>query len=86
MQEYILKIKFDENKTKYLREAVEQFDSISVEGILTTLEKELRAELKQAEIKEMKGLKGKLKKTTETKTYLLNQWSGYKYMKQIEKQ
>lgn len=78
MQEYILKIKFDEEKMRYLKEAVGEFDAVSVENILTVLEEEIKEEIKKREMegREVKSLKTKLKKATEVKRYLLNQWSG----------
>ena len=78
LEKYILKLNFNEEKQRHLRNAIEQFDPISVENILTSVEGGLRWEIqvKVAKGQDIKIETRRLKKATEAKTYIINQWEG----------
>ena len=69
--------KFEYLKSK-LQEAIEQYDPISTENIMKEAIKKIKQEIKEDEQlgRNTKRLNNRLKKIENTKTYLMNQWSG----------
>lgn len=78
LEKYINNLNYDEYLKKKLQEAIDQFDPISTENILNEAIKNIEKEIKEDEElgRTSKRLKNRLKKITETKTYLKNQWEG----------
>ena len=78
LEKYINHLNYDENIKKKLQEAIEQFDPISTENIMNEAINKIKKEIQ--EDKELgrttKSLENRLKKITDTKTYLMNQWQG----------
>ena len=78
LEEYINHLNYDEYLKTKLQEAIEQFDPISTENILKEAIRKIEVQIQ--EDKELgrttKGLENRLKKVTDTKTYLMNQWQG----------
>ena len=78
LEEYINHLNYDEYLKEKLQEAIEQFDPISTENILN--EAINKIDIRIQEDRELgrttKSLENRLKKVTDTKTYLMNQWQG----------
>ena len=78
LEKYINHLNYDEYLKTKLQEAVEQFDPISTENIMDEAIRRIEKQIE--EDKELgrttKSLENRLKKITETKTYLMNQWQG----------
>ena len=78
LEEYINHLNYDEYLKTKLQEAIEQFDPISTENILDEAIRKIQQQIeedKQLE-RNSKSLENRLKKIKDTKTYLMNQWSG----------
>lgn len=78
LEKYINNLNYDEYLKIKLQEAIDQFDPISTENIMDEAIKNINKELEEnKELKRStKSLENRLKKIKETKTYLMNQWSG----------
>lgn len=78
LEKYINHLNYDEYLKTKLKEAVDQYDPISMENIMDEAIKRIEKEIKEDEELERntKRLKNRLKKIQNTKTYLINQWSG----------
>ena len=78
LEEYINHLNYDEYLKTKLQEAIEQFDPISTENIMNEAIRKIENQIQ--EDKELgrttKSLENRLKKITDTKTYLMNQWQG----------
>ena len=78
LEKYINNLNYDEYLKNKLQEAIDQYDPISTENIMNEAIKNIEKEIK--EDKELgrntKRLENKLKKIENTKTYIINQWSG----------
>lgn len=78
LEKYINHLNYDEELKRKLQEAIEQFDPISTENIMNEAINKIKKEIE--EDKELgrttKSLENRLKKITDTKTYLINQWQG----------
>lgn len=78
LEKYINNLNYDEYLKTKLQEAIEQFDPISTENIINEAIEKIKKEIKEDEKlgRTTKRLENRLKKITETKTYLMNQWEG----------
>lgn len=78
LKKYINHLNYDEYLKSKLEEAIEQYDPISTENIMNEAIKNIRKEIKEDEKlgRNTKRLNNRLKKIENTKTYLMNQWSG----------
>ena len=78
LEKYINNLNYDEYLKTKLQEAIEQFDPISTENIINESIEKVKKEIKEDEElgRTTKRLENRLKKITETKTYLINQWQG----------
>ena len=78
LKKYINHLNYDEYLKTKLQEAIEQYDPISTENIMNEAIKKVKQEIKEDEQlgRNTKRLKNRLKKIENTKTYLINQWSG----------
>ena len=78
LEKYINNLNYDEYLKTKLQEAIEQFDPISTENIIDEAIEKVKKEIKEDEElgRTTKRLENRLKKITETKTYLINQWQG----------
>ena len=78
LEKYINNLNYDEYLKTKLQEAIEQFDPISTENIINEAIEKVKKEIKEDEKlgRTTKRLENRLKKITETKTYLMNQWEG----------
>lgn len=78
LEKYINNLNYDEYLKTKLQEAIEQFDPISTESIMEEAIKKINKEIQENKELERstKSLENRLKKIKETKTYLMNQWSG----------
>lgn len=78
LEKYINNLNYDEYLKTKLQEAIEQFDPISTENIINEAIEKVKKEIKEDEElgRTTKRLENRLKKITETKTYLINQWQG----------
>ena len=78
LEKYINHLNYDEYLKTKLQEAIEQYDPISTENIMNEAINKIKKEIQ--EDKELgrttKSLENRLKKITDTKTYLINQWQG----------
>lgn len=78
LEKYINNLNYDEYLKSKLQEAIDQYDPISTENIMNEAIRNIEKEIK--EDKELrrntKRLENRLKKIQNTKTYLINQWSG----------
>ena len=88
LEKYINHLNYDEYLKKKLQEAIYQYDPISTENIMNEAIKKINAEIKEDEKlgRNTKRLENRLKKIKDTKTYLLNQWSGIEAHEKYEKQ
>lgn len=78
LEKYINHLNYDEYLKSKLQEAIDQYDPISTENIMNEAIKKIKKEIKEDEElgRNTNRLKNKLKKIENTKTYLMNQWSG----------
>ena len=78
LEKYINHLNYDEYLKTKLQEAIEQFDPISTESVMDEAIKKINKEIQENKELERstKSLENRLKKIKETKTYLMNQWSG----------
>ena len=78
LEKYINHLNYDEYLKTKLQEAIEQFDPISTESVMDEAIKKINKEIQENKELERstKSLESRLKKIKETKTYLMNQWSG----------
>ena len=78
LEEYINHLNYDEYLKTKLQEAIEQFDPISTENILEEAIRKIEEQIKEDKQLERntKSLENRLKKIKDTKTYIMNQWSG----------
>ena len=78
LEEYINHLNYDEYLKEKLQEAIEQFDPISTENILNEAISKINKRIQEdSELgRTTKSLENRLKKVTDTKTYLMNQWQG----------
>ena len=78
LEKYINHLNYDEYLKSKLQEAIDQYDPISTENIMNEAIKKIKKEIKEDEElgRNTKRLKNRLKKIENTKTYLMNQWSG----------
>ena len=78
LEKYINHLNYDEYLKSKLQEAIDQYDPISTENIMDEAIKKIEQEIKEDEQigRNTKKLENRLKKIKETKTYLMNQWSG----------
>ena len=78
LEKYINNLNYDEYLKSKLQEAIDQYDPISTKNIMNEAIKNIEKEIK--EDKELgrntKRLENRLNKIENTKTYLMNQWSG----------
>ena len=88
LEKYINHLNYDEYLKKKLQEAIDQYDPISTENIMDEAIKKINAEIREDEKlgRNTKRLENRLKKIKDTKTYLLNQWSGIEAHEKFEKQ
>ena len=77
-KKYINHLNYDEYLKSKLQEAIDQYDPISTENIMNEAIKKDKKEIKEDEElgRNTNRLKNRLKKIENTKTYLMNQWSG----------
>ena len=78
LEKYINHLNYDEYLKSKLQEAIDQYDPISTENIMNEAIKKIKKEIKEDEElgRNTKRLNNRLKKIENTKTYLMNQWSG----------
>ena len=78
LEKYINNLNYDEYLKRKLQEAIDQYDLISTENIMKEAIKKIKEEIKEDEQlgRNTKRLKNRLKKIENTKTYLMNQWTG----------
>ena len=78
LEKYINHLNYDEYLKNKLQEAIDQYDPISTENIMNEAIKKIKKEIKEDEElgRNTNRLKNRLKKIENTKTYLMNQWSG----------
>ena len=78
LEKYINHLNYDEYLKSKLQEAIDQYDPISTENIMNEAIKKIKQEIKEDEElgRNTNRLKNRLKKIQNTKTYLMNQWSG----------
>lgn len=78
LEEYINHLNFDEYLKGKLQEAIDQFDPISTENILNEAIRNVENQIQVDKHlgRKTKSLENRLKKVQDTKTYLMNQWSG----------
>ena len=78
LEKYINHLNYDEYLKSKLQEAIDQYDPISTENIMKEAIKKIKQEIKEDEQlgRNTKRLNNRLKKIENTKTYLMNQWSG----------
>lgn len=78
LEKYINHLNYDEYLKSKLQEAIDQYDPISTENIMNEAIKKIKKEIKEDEElgRNTNRLKNRLKKIENTKTYLMNQWSG----------
>lgn len=78
LEKYINHLNYDEYLKRKLQEAIDQYDPISTENIMKEAIKKIKDEIKEDEQlgRNTKRLKNRLKKIENTKTYLMNQWTG----------
>lgn len=78
LEKYINHLNYDEYLKSKLQEAIDQYDPISTENIMNEAINKIKQEIKEDEElrRNTKRLKNRLKKIENTKTYLMNQWSG----------
>ena len=78
LEKYINHLNYDEYLKSKLQEAIDQYDPISTENIMNEAIKKIKEEIKEDEQlgRNTKRLNNRLKKIENTKTYLMNQWSG----------
>ena len=78
LEKYINHLNYDEYLKSKLQEAIDQYDPISTENIMNEAIKKIKQEIKEDEQlgRNTKRLNNRLKKIENTKTYLMNQWSG----------
>ncbi len=78
LEKYINHLNYDEYLKRKLQEAIDQYDPISRENIMNEAIKRIKEEIKEDEQlgRNTKRLNNRLKKIENTKTYLMNQWSG----------
>lgn len=78
LEKYINHLNYDEYLKSKLQEAIDQYDPISTENIMNEAIKKIKQEIKEDEQlgRNTKRLKNRLKKIENTKTYLMNQWTG----------
>ena len=78
LEKYINNLNYDEYLKRKLQEAIDQYDPISTENIMKEAIKKIKEEIKEDEQlgRNTKRLKNRLKKIENTKTYLMNQWTG----------
>ena len=78
LEKYINHLNYDEYLKSKLQEAIDQYDPISTENIMNEAINKIKQEIKEDEQlgRNTKRLNNRLKKIENTKTYLMNQWSG----------
>ena len=78
LEKYINHLNYDEYLKRKFQEAIDQYDPISTENIMNEAINKIKQEIKEDEElrRNTKRLKNRLKKIENTKTYLMNQWSG----------
>ncbi|MGN1379449.1 MAG: ISLre2 family transposase [Bacilli bacterium] len=78
LEKYINHLNYDEYLKTKLQEAIDQFDPISTENIMNEAINKIKEQIKEDEQlgRSTKSLDNRLKKITETRTYLMNQWQG----------
>ena len=78
LEKYINYLNYDEYLKSKLQEAIDQYDPISTENIMNEAINKIKQEIKEDEQlgRNTKRLNNRLKKIENTKTYLINQWSG----------
>ena len=78
LEKYINHLNYDEYLKTKLQEAIDQFDPISTENIMNEAINKIKEQIKEDEQlgRSTKSLDNRLKKITETRTYLINQWQG----------
>lgn len=78
LEKYINHLNYDEYLKTKLQEAIDQFDPISTENIMNEAINKIKKEIEEDKNlgRTTKSLENRLKKITETKTYLMNQWQG----------
>lgn len=78
LEKYINHLNYDEYLKNKLQEAIDQYDPISTENIMNEAIKKIKQEIKEDEQlgRNTTRLNNRLKKIENTKTYLMNQWSG----------
>lgn len=78
LEKYINHLNYDEYLKTKLQEAIDQYDPISTENIMNEAIENIKKEIAEDEKLERntKRLNNRLKKIENTKTYLINQWSG----------
>ncbi len=78
LEKYINHLNYDEYLKRKLQETIDQYEPISTENIMNEAIKKIKEEIKEDEQlgRNTKRLNNRLKKIENTKTYLMNQWSG----------
>ena len=78
LEKYINHLNYDEYLKTKLQEAIDQYDPISTENIMNEAINNIKKEITEDEKlkRNTKRLNNRLKKIENTKTYLMNQWSG----------
>lgn len=78
LEKYINHLNYDEYLKTKLQEAIDQYDPVSTENIMNEAIKKIKEEIAEDEQlkRNTKRLNNRLKKIENTKTYLMNQWSG----------
>lgn len=78
LEKYINNLNYDEYLKNKLQEAINQYDPISTVNIMNEAIKNIEKEIKEDKElgRKTKRLENRLKKIENTKTYLVNQWSG----------
>lgn len=78
LEKYINHLNYDEYLKTKLQDAIDQFDPVSTENIMNEALKKIKKQIEEDEQlgRSTKSLKNRLKKITDTKTYLMNQWQG----------
>ena len=78
LEKYINNLNYDEYLKTKLQEAINQFDPISTENIMNEAIKKIEQQIREDKQVERTTTRweNRLKKITETQTYLMNQWQG----------
>lgn len=78
LEKYINHLNYDKYLKTKLQEAIDQYDPISTENIMNEAIKNIHKEIEEDKNleRDTKRLENRLKKIQNTKTYLMNQWSG----------